>query len=163
MWLLPASQHCLPNPLKHHICSKEISPPTPATAGFLPLPAPQLSVCGWGMFLFISAHSLLPIRTYHLLAVGPWSNLTFFKKKKSFIIVIKRCRAQKDNANSVVRRNAFHLSHEDSDWFRAGVFIFPAKKGANSPLVASRKPSWPTNLTAEAFNWGSNDYILTLI
>lgn len=78
--MLPASQHCLPNPLKHHICSIEISPPPPAATGFLPLPAPHiqyLSVADWWCSLF------LPIRMCHLLAVDLgqiWSSflLSFF-------------------------------------------------------------------------------------
>lgn len=33
--MLPASQHCLPNPLKHHVCSAEISPPEATTMDLL--------------------------------------------------------------------------------------------------------------------------------
>lgn len=103
---LPAS---LPNPLKHHVCSIEISPPTPAAAGFFPLPAPHLSVCGWLMVFFISSHFLQPIRMCHLLAVDLgqiWSSflLTYSKTADA--------EHKKTVSVQILKGNRFLLSNE---------------------------------------------------
>jgi len=119
--MLPASQHCLPNPLKLYVCSIEISPPTAAAAHFLPLPAPHFSVCGWLMVVFISAHFLPPIRTCHLL-------VDLGQTRSSFLLSNlkekRRHGAEMDNCTSDVKGNNFLIP---SDWFRAEVFINSVK------------------------------------
>lgn len=114
--MLPASLHCLPNPLKHHVCSIEISLPPLASSHYLLLTY-CMSVADWwsSLFLPISCCPLLEFVTYWQV-IWVKFDLLFY-----YLFFFFKCRhtAQKDNVSSNVKGNSFPLSNQEemlNDW-----------------------------------------------